>query len=210
MAERRGLRVALAWLLAGLVTIEVLVILAFVPSSVVANYNQVERHQVAAELGPQTEGQVLGAANTIFGWTLIKPGFYPSLNAYILKNARRDYVRDNNGTQYAQDRVATLWKVLYAMYYRLALIGIWLPYLLPLAMAGIIDAVQARKVRRYRFSYVSPMVRAYAGRLRFYITCLLILAVLLPVHVPSMFYPVLLGGLLVAGWISITHLQKEI
>lgn len=210
MADHSDFRVALGWLTLGLVTIEALIILAFVPSTVVAHYNAAERAAVAASLGAPTEAQVLANANFWFDLTLVKPGFYAAFNEYLFDGNDRDFVRDSPGPQYVQDRVATFWHVLYAIYYRIALICVWLPYLLPLILAALVDALQARKVRQWRFSYVSPMTRAWSARLRFAITCLLILAVLLPAHVPAMLYPVLIGGLIFTAWVSVTHLQKRI
>jgi len=210
MARNNDFRVALAWLTAGLVTIEVLIVLAFVPSSAVARYNAAERAAVSADLGSATEAKVLDNANFWFDLTLVRPGFYAAFNKYLFDADDKEFIRDSPGPQYVEDRVATFWRVLFAVYYRIAAICIWLPYLLPLILATLVDALQSRRVRQWRFSYVSPMTRAWSARTRFGLTCLLILAVLLPVHVPAMFYPILLGGLVFTTWVSVTHLQKRI
>lgn len=210
MASNDGFRLKLALFVAGLVTIELLIILMLASSSAVADYNAAERRAVAAEVGSDTEAAITRYAKLAFDYTMVKPGFYEAFNKYLFRYAKRDYVKDNPGSQYAQNRVGTFWRILYAIYYRLASILIWLPYLTPFIVATGVDALQARQVRRWRFSYVSPLVRAWAGRTRFGITCVLIIAILLPTHVPTMIYPVSLLMILATSWITMTHLQKHI
>lgn len=210
MADRGEHFEALVWLFFGLVVLELVFVVLFVPSNILIDYNAGERAHVAADLGASTENQVTNLATTWYRVTLVKPGFVEALNTFLFGGDAPIAGHDYNGYNYVRDRIRTFWNMLYAVYYRLALIFIWVPYLLPLFLATLIDAYQQRRVRQVRFSYVSPLTRSLASRMRTSIISLLVLVLVLPVHVPAMTYPFVLGLLLLTMWLTVTHLQKHI
>ncbi|MCO6440234.1 MAG: DUF4400 domain-containing protein [Nitrococcus mobilis] len=210
MAQRHGHGIAVGLFITGAIVIELAVLLLFVPSARVAQYNANERAAVAADLGLSAEARVRANAKTWYRVTLIEPGFVAALNEYLFQAGSPKSVTDYSATNYVRDRLATFWRSIYAVYYRLALIWLWVPYLLPLILPTLIDAVQARRVRQWRFSYVSPLIRALATKTKWLIATTLGAALLLPLHVPALAYPFLFGVLMLANWVWVANLQKRI
>lgn len=210
MAGRDGNGLVLAWLLAGLIVIEIIGILLFVPASAVSAYNTAERKAVAGEVGVQTEASVANTANTWYRVTLVNTGLVAALNTFIIAEDSPDALNSYSFTMYIRDRLKAFWRILYALYYRASVIWLWLPYLLPIALPTLIDAFQERRVRQWRFSHVSPMARTAAGRVRTVGIVLLIGALLAPFHIPVLAYPIIFGVLMLANWTWVANLQKRL
>lgn len=185
-------------------------VLLFVPSHVVERYNAAERAAVADDLGAAAERHVLVSAKSWYRATLIEPGFVAALNAFLFDTESPASVQNYGATNYIRDRVAAFWRVAYAIYYRLSVIWLWIPYLLPVAIPVVIDAIQERRVRQWRFSYVSPLTRSLATRAKFVVVSILIVALMLPLHVPATAYPILFAVLMLANWVWVSNLQKRI
>lgn len=210
MAKRRNNGIGIGWLVAAAVCLEFVAILLFVPSRVVAEYNAAERVSVAAQLGSAAEVRVIENANRWFRTTLIDTGMTAALNEFLFGNETPAVTNPNESvTNYSRDRVATFWRMLYTGYYRVALIWLWLPYLLPLAIPVFIDAHMERKVRQWRFSFVSPMTRHIAARAGVALGIALGVSLMIPLHVPPLVFPFLFGALLLAVWVWVANLQKR-
>lgn len=211
MAKRSQRGISVGWVIASAVVLEFMFILLFVPSARVAHYNTAERSSVAAELGTQAEGHVLASANEWFRTTLIDTGMTRALNEYLFGHYTPEISDPNHAvSNYARDRVSTFWRMLYTAYYRLALLWLWVPYLLPLAIPVFIDAHMERRVRQWRFSFVSPMTRSLAARIGTVFAVVLGVSFMIPLHVPPLVYPFLFGALLMAVWMWVANLQKRI
>lgn len=210
MAKNRNGGIGLGWLLAGAIVLEIAAVLLFVPSAQVESYNAAERVAVASELGSQAEAHVVMTANSWYRATLMDTGFISAINAFLFDTNSSESVMQHGSTSYVRDRLGTFWRALYALYYRLALIWQWVPYLLPIAIPMLVDAIQERRVRQWRFSFVSPLTRSLATRAKLVVGSCLLGAMLLPVHVPALAYPILFAVLMVANWVWIANLQKRI
>ncbi|MDN5862783.1 MAG: DUF4400 domain-containing protein [Salinisphaera sp.] len=209
MAGRQDRFSALIWLFIGLVVVELAIVVLFVPSRALVDYNAGARAHVAAELGTATENKITDMASTWYRVSLVRPGFVEALDTFLFGGETGIGSPDYSGYQYVRDRVQTFWNVLFAVYYRLAVIIVWVPYLAPLILAVMIDAIQERRVRQARFSYVSPLMRSLSARSRTVLLSLLIVVLVLPVHMPALAYPFVIGLLLLSSWVTITHLQKH-
>jgi len=210
MAKQRNGGIGLGWLLAGAIVLEIAAVLLLVPSHQVKSYNAAERAAVVADLGREAEAHVVETANTWYKATLIDTGFVDALDSFLFDTGSPDSVIQHGSTSYVRDRVGTFWYALYALYYRLALICLWVPYLLPIAIPMFVDAIQERRVRQWRFSYVSPLTRVLATRTKLAVGTLLLGAILLPFHVSALAYPILFAVLMVANWVWVANLQKRI
>lgn len=211
MAKSHRGAVAIWWFVAAVIVLEFVAVLLFVPSRHVARYNNAERVSVAAGLGAQAEHYVLESANRWYRITLIDTGMTAALNDFLFGNYTPPVSNPNESvTNYAHDRVATFWRLLYALYYRVALIWLWIPYLLPLAIPALVDAAMERKVRQWRFSFVSPMTRAVAARAGGALVMALGVVLMIPLHVPPLAYPLLVAALLGTTWMRVANLQKRI
>lgn len=202
--------IGLSWFMAGLIAFEIAAVLLFVPANKVRDYNAAERAAIALNLGVETERHVYATANNWYRATLVKPGFVKALNEFLFNTNSPESMKNYSVTTFASSRITAFWRVLYSVYYRASTIWLWIPYLLPIAVPTLIDAIQARRVRQWRFSYVSPMTRSIATRAKLIIVSLLVIALLLPLHVPATIYPVLFAVLMMANWVWVANLQKRI
>lgn len=211
MARRGNSGIGIGWIVAMAVCLEFMALLLFVPSRTVAHYNAAERTSIAAELGSRAEAHVLGNANRWYRATLIDTGMTASLNKFLFGNPTPRVSDPNRAvSNYTRDRMASFWRMLYTAYYRVALIWLWIPYLLPFAIPVFIDAHMERKVRQWRFSFVSPMTRALAARAGTALAVALGVSLMIPLHVPPLVYPFLFGAVMLTVWVWVANLQKRI
>lgn len=109
-----------------------------------------------------------------------------------------------------RQRLIAVWYEVYAACYRLAMIIVWLPYVLPVMAAALWDGLQRRRISKWRFEFSSPMRHRYASRGSAGLILLAMVLPLLPVAINPLLVPAALGALAIALRIWVASIQKRI
>jgi len=207
--EKKQKKSPLMFLLS-VVLLELVLVLLFLPKGMLLTAREKEAQMVGQYLGVGTEKGIKQTADIWYHKSLIETGFLDATYNYFGKYDD-DGVVDDRGLGIVIDRrLDVFWLTLHLVYYRVGMLMIWLPYLLPMVLVASIDGLLQREIRKWQFSFSSPMAHRSAARLVFLIALAFVVIPFLPFPTPPFAMPILMGLLAVAAWVNLANIQKRI
>ena len=170
-----------------------------------------EMRLLSAQMGNEAPELLGNWADQWFKQAFVDTGVVEGSERFFeRKENPRDPFDDRGFGNWMQKRVEVTWLALRYGLYRWGLLLIWLPLLLAAMAPVTLDALCRRDIRKYRFSYSSPLVHHNAKRLLWVVIMLVVFLPLLPLSVPPMAIPVGLSMGLMGWWVYLANLQKRL
>lgn len=134
-----------------------------VPSNWLEDQITSERQMTADWLGRDTLVDLVEKADSGFASAFEETGMVAASYAIIPSKNERDGSAglENLGGSiwpYVESRIQVMWVTVYQGAQRLAMIQLWLPYLLPLFVPAFIHGMCVREVKKVSYGYASPVV----------------------------------------------------
>jgi phosphatidylserine synthase len=108
-------------------------------------------------------------------------------------------------------RLNVLWDAVRQVTYRLAMLALWLPYLLPIAAIAVLDGLMRRRIKLAEFGNSSPSVhRRYSLYTILALLYLLLLGLLLPLPLSPLVAPLMLGILIICINLLLANTPKRV
>ena len=189
------------YLLIGLVLLclEVLLVAILAADGQVNRAIEHERLLAAAWLGETVEATVAARARTWFNRRFVHNGVVAASYGYLIpdeamkqRSGALGHVGEHDVFPYMQGRLNVLWDTLRQVTYRFAMLTVWVPYLLPLAGAAILDGLMRRRVKMAEFGNASPAVHRYSLYALLLLIYFSMLALLIPIPLTPLLAPALL------------------
>jgi len=209
----------LKWILIGLVVlcVEVVVIVALVADGAIGRAIQKEKAEATAWLGITVAARLDGRSQRWFNQRFVHNGVVGATYDYLIPDEK---VRQQSGTladvgrhdvfPYMERRLNVLWDAVRQVTYRLALLALWTPYLLPLAAIAVLDGLMRRRVKLAEFGNSSPAVHRYSLYTILALLYLLLLGLLLPLPLSPVVAPLMLGILIICINLLLANTPKRV
>lgn len=197
----------------GLILIELSLVFFFVPKDKITEIGEKERKAVERQMGEGTAAHVKNLADTWYRAAFIQTGFLHSTYDFLFEqweNEESAKFDDRGLSRAVERRLDVTWLVLYQVFYRAAITAIWLPYLLPFLLVVGVDGMLQREIRKWQFSYASPLAVKGGTQMMMVIFALILLAPFAPISTPPMTMPLLVGVMAMALWVMTSNIQKRI
>lgn len=170
-----------------------------------------EMRLLSAQIGEEAPQLLEKWADQWFKRAFVDTGMVEASERFFQRKENpRDPFDDRGFGNWMQKRVEVMWLAVRYGLYRWGLLLIWLPLLLAAMAPVTLDALCRRDIRKYRFSYSSPLVHHHARRLLWAIILLLVFLPLLPLAVPPVAVPAGLSMGLMGWWVYLANLQKRL
>lgn len=209
MSRREGRKPGFWWFVLVLFLNELGLIFLFLPASTVQEVSAREERLVAAELGQEALDYVVAASGRKFKWLFLDTGVLEASFTFCGYQGK-DRFDDRGLGRWLFNRLQVVWMVVRQMVFRWEVMALWLPATLVFAAPLVVDSVAQREIRKYQFSFASPLVHRKSGHFLRYLGAGAVLLPLLPVSVPPMVYPAALGAAGLALWVMLVNIQKRI
>lgn len=195
-----------------LLLLEAGLVFLFLPKDMVVRSTAYEQKAVGSYLGEMTAERIKESSDKWYRAAFVESGFlYATYNFFGQYDKDDGLNFDDRGLGRLIDkRLDVFWLATYLATYRFSLLIVWLPYLFPIILAASVDGLLQREIRKWQFSFSSPMAHQSAARVIYGAVALAILAPFLPVPTPPLAAPVLLGVIAVALWVNFANIQKRI
>lgn len=197
-----------------LLLLEMGIVFLALPKDTLINARTAEAQSVASYLGQPTETQIKNMADNWFRVSFLSTGFMQATYNFLLnqwEGKEGDLQLDDRGLSVLVDRrLDVFWLAMHYVYYRAATILVWIPYMLPVLFAAGIDGLLQREIRKWQFSFSSPAAHQAASKILFATGAVLVLIPFLPLALPPLAMPVLMGGASIAMWVHMANIQKRI
>ncbi|AJF08126.1 DUF4400 domain-containing protein [Geoalkalibacter subterraneus] len=185
----------------------------FVPKTMLASALEKEQQVVASSLGEKTAKRIKADADAWYVASFIETGMLHATYDFLIGqwDQEGDLQFDDRGIgKWSEQRLDTTWLVLYLVYYRVAVITTWLPYLFPFLLAVGIDSVAHREISKWRFSFSSPL--AHSSGLKGIYGSIFILLTLpfLPIAPPPMTTPFVFMVIAIFMWLCLANVHKRV
>lgn len=195
---------------------ELIVLALLVPTNWIEKARTLESQRIEQRLGADTRQWAMQKAQVWFRASFIDSGFYQSLH-HLLIPTEQERQRSKGLEDFGQGlfswlsvRVDALMHILYQFYVRLAILGLWWPYLLLVGMPAIWEGFMMRRIKRTNFGYVSPVIHHYSIRGVMLISVGLLMALVAPITLEPMLIPaVMMADCILAG-LALGNIQKRI
>ncbi len=210
--EKGSWGIRLGWLF--LIELTVLALLA--PTHWIDSSLRLEAQRIEQRLGTHTRQWAMQKAQSWFQASVIDSGFYRQLH-HLLIPTEQERQRSKGLEDFGRGlfswlsiRLDALMRILYQFTIRLALLGLWWPYLLLVGIPAIWEGLMIRRIKRTNFDYVSPMLHHYSIRGIALLGIGMLMVFLAPITLEPMLIPaVMIVGCLLAG-LALGNIQKRI
>lgn len=199
-----------------LVMIQLAVLLVLIPSDLTQRAIEKETQYVQRSLGLHSQKWINDKAANWYQTSLIDSGVYESVyNHLIPTQAQKDASRGMEKMgglwfDWVEGRLEAFGVIIYQFYTRLALLLMWLPYMLVLLIPALYDGAMTRKVKLTNFDYASPVVHRYSIRSVWVIATGMSVLFLAPIAIDPIYIPVALMVSCVLMGLAVGNLQKRI
>ncbi len=181
-----------------------------VPKETIISTRDSEQIMVSRYLGEVTEKHMQDKANDIYRSLFVETGMLHATYDYF-GSYSDDGVFDDRGLGWwVEQRIDVVWLTLHLVTYRASQMLIWLPYLLPFFVMAIVDGTLQREIRKWQFSFSSPMAHKGAYMTMVGAFAFTLLAPLTPFAIPPIIPPILFGVVSVGAWVYLANMQKRI
>lgn len=173
-----------------------------------------ERDSISKYFGEGTAQIVEGRTEIFFNDWFIETGAVENTYSFLLFNEsllRKIISKLAPGALvWLKERVEAFWWLIYQSVFRAFMAVYWLPYLLPLFAAGVLDGLMQRKIKKVDFEYANTVHYHIAWNI---ITALMIVPVLyllLPISVHPLIIPIWSVSLAAAMALLSSSLQHRL
>lgn len=197
------------WIVLVLLLNELALVFLFLPPQTIQEVSAREARLVAADLGEDALAYTAERSGQRFRRLLVDTGVVDASFLFVNQQGR-DRFDDRGLGAWVSRRLQVFWLTVRQMFFRWEVMALWLPGLLVFLVPLWVDGMVQREIRKYQFSYASPLWHRKASLV---IKALLAAAVLLPflpVSVPPLAYPAALGLGGLSFWAMVVNMQKRI
>ena len=172
--------------------LQIILVGVLVPSNWLEGQITNERQMTADWLGRDTLIDLVGKADNTFTTVFEETGLVEASYAITPTITQRQGsagIEDLGDTiwPYVEGRIQVMWVTVYQGVQRLAMIRLWIPYLLPLFIPAFIHGMCVREVKKVSYGYASPVVYHAALQVFSLLMFLPLFYVSLPISIhPSM------------------------
>ena len=150
--------------------LQILLIGVIVPSNWLVEQVEGERHMTASWLGHETVVEMVENADNKFDVWFQQTRLVERSFALIPTQAQRDRSigMEDMGAgiwEYVETRIEIMWVTVYQGLQRMAMISLWMPYLLPMLVPAVVQGICAREIKKVSYGYASPVVYHSAGHM---------------------------------------------
>jgi len=208
MAAKEAKKWGFYWFVLVLLLNELGIIFLFLPASSVEAMSLQEERMVASQLGEDTLEYVVEKSGRVFQRWLLDTGVVAASFTFCGYQGKDRF--DDRGLGYwLYLRLQVLWMAVRQMLFRLEVMVLWLPVAAVFLGPALADGLAERGIRKYRFSYASPLVHRNTSLLLHLLAAAAILLPLLPVSIPPLAYPAALAAGGLAVWWMVLNIQKR-
>lgn len=197
-----------------LLCLEAGVVFLAMPKDTLLTARASESKAVAAFLGKETETRVKDMADNWYTASFIQTGLLKATYDFFInqwEGKEGDLKLDDRGlTALVDKRLDVFWLAVHQAYYRFAIMMAWLPYMLPLLIVATVDGLIQREIRKWQFAFSSPAAHQIAVKIIYGTIAVVILSPFLPIAIPPLTMPGLMGAAAVASWVSMANIQKRV
>lgn len=181
----------------------------FLPASTVQEVSAREERLLAAELGREALDYVVGESGRKFKLLLLDTGVVEA-SFTLCGYQGKDKFDDRGLGRWLFLRLQVVWMAVRQMFFRWEVMALWLPGAGIFAAPLLVDALAQREIRKYQFSFASPLVHKRTWHFLKLLGAAAVLLPLLPLSVPPLAYPAALGLGGLALWAMLINIQKRI
>ena len=209
MSRHEGRKPSFWWFVLVLFLNELGLIFLFLPAATVQEVSAREERLVAAELGQEALDYVVSASGRKFKLLFLDTGAVEA-SFTLCGYQGKDRFDDRGLGRWLFQRLQVVWMVIRQMVFRWEVMALWLPGAVIFAAPLLVDSLVQREIRKYQFSFASPLVHKKTWHFLRLLLAAAVLLPLLPVSVPPLAYPAALGAGGLALWAMILNIQKRI
>ncbi len=197
------------------VLVQVIAVGVLVPSDWLVEQTQAEQRMLAGWLGEATATRVVERSNAAYEALLVEPGIVEGVTAHLTLPGGEPRDSGFQGVAetvfpYVEQRLKVLWTAIYQLIMRAQILGIWLPYLLPLWIPALWQGFANRRIKQVSYGYAAPN-RFHLAFMALLVTVAAVpIYLFLPLAVPPLAVPawgIALAGVLILG---VSNLQKQL
>jgi len=181
----------------------------FLPAAAVQEVSAREERLVASELGQEAVEYVVAESGRKFKRLLLDTGIIEASFTFCGYRGQ-DRFDDRGLGRWFFQRLQVMWMVVRQMFFRWEVMALWLPGAAIFTVPLLVDGMVQREIRKYQFSFASPLVHRKTRLLLHFLLAAAVLLPLLPLSVPPLAYPAALGCAGMALWVMVLSIQKRI
>lgn len=214
MAEKKN---SFFWYAVWFFVLQLVVLLVLIPGDRTYRVMEKEYAMIEKTLGTDSLDWIQSKATDWHYATLIESGLYQAAQRHLIPTeAQRLNSRgmEKMGMRaifpWVQGRLDAFSAVLLNIYFRVAHLLIWLPFIAILFVPAIYDGFMTWRIKQSNYQYASPLIHTQASRLAFAILICLFIAFFAPIAMSPLIVPVAIMVFVVLIGVSIGHMQKRI
>ena len=197
-----------------LLLLEAGVVFLAMPKEPLLKVREKEAKAVASVLGEESAAKIKKMADNWYVASFVKTGAMKATYDFLLnqwEGKEGDLQLDDRGlSKLVDQRLDVFWLSVHQAYYRFAVMLSWLPYLFPFLFVSTIDGLLQREIRKWQFSFSSPAAHQAATKTIYYIFAVVVLSPFVPISLPPLAMPFLMGVCALSMWVSVANIQKRI
>lgn len=204
------------WMAIFVLVIEIAMVLVFIPEGWTQQIIQKESELVNERLSTEAQLWLDTRASEWYQSSMIDSGLYFALYDMVIpsdiekKNSKGLEKMGGLWFQWMEERLNIISELTYQLFFRIALLRAWLPYLAIMFIPALYDGVMSWKIKKTNFDYASPVWHRYSAKGTLFLGFGLFITLFLPVPLdPSIIPAVMVGGCVLMG-LMMGNLQKRV
>lgn len=172
--------------------------------------------KVQSQFGEVASNHVVEGANSTFDFMVVRTGLLEwAMRGEVSKEAQTQTERVmgrvvSTGTSFTNRYVRGAIANVYGLFFRLQMLLVWMPLMIPFLIAIVIDGYVARKMKMSSFGYFSPAAFQLANHTLIFMIMLPAAYLVLPFVMSPMWVPFLAIAAGFAMRLAIKHAQRMI
>lgn len=204
------------WLVTWIFVIQLLVVIILIDGDWTNSVMERETSMVKSTLGQDSYLYIKKKADYWYNETAINTGIKQEL--YNILIPTKEQVAKSRGMEkmgskwfiWVEGRIEAFFDVLYQFYKRLALVLLWLPYMLIIFIPAIYDGYLKWRIKRTNFDYSSTLLHAYAFKSMKFIFLGTLILFFIPYPVSPVYAPIVMIICSMLIGLAISNHQKRI
>jgi len=193
--------------------LEVTIVLLFLQGDVLERAMETERGYVTGYLGEATSNEIKQQSDATYIKYIKSSGVEESVYDFFIpvKNSKTGLEEMSPWLfEWMEERLDTFWWAVYQFIYKFNLFVSWLPYLLPLLAAALVDGFMVRERKKFESGYSSPLRYDYALMSLYFLLFVPLLYITTPVAVHPLWVPIWGVLLCSANIVLSSNIQQRI
>lgn len=205
------------WSFLVFVFIEIILIVCMIPNGFIDKAILKEQEWGEALMGVESHQKLIEDTNRMYTFLMLDSGVNQTVSAFFIPSAaerERSKEWENLGNlwiPFIESRGEALTKVIYHIYYRSLMIGMWVPYMIVVLVPSIFGGYMSWNIKRYNFDHSSPFLNTYSSKIIWFSVAATLISFLAPIPIPPMVIPVVIITLIpIASSLLIGNLPKRL